>query len=162
MVELRFVQDPIQSERVLDLLHVHLTTMRSQSPACSVHSLEVQELKANEVQFWTAWREDILVGCGAFKELSRTEGELKSMHIVATERGHGYARQLLHHLERAALKAGKKRLFLETGSSEDFSPARRLYESSGYQVCEPFGGYTDDPLSTYMTRALADRGVEVY
>jgi putative acetyltransferase len=46
------------------------------------------------------------------------------------------------------------RLWLETGSTESFIPARRLYASEGFTPCEPFGDYRCDPLSVYMTRSL--------
>jgi putative acetyltransferase len=37
---------------------------------------------------------------------------------------------------------------------EAFAPARRLYRSVGFTVCEPFGEYTVNPFSTCMSRRL--------
>ena len=45
-------------------------------------------------------------------------------------------------------------LWLETGSPDDFLPARRLYESAGFTECGPFGDYRDDPFSVFMEREL--------
>jgi putative acetyltransferase len=45
-------------------------------------------------------------------------------------------------------------LWLETGSTEPFIPALRLYESRGFQRCGPFDGYVDDPFSVFMTRTI--------
>ncbi|MDR4399699.1 GNAT family N-acetyltransferase, partial [Bacillus atrophaeus] len=35
-----------------------------------------------------------------------------------------------------------------------FEPARSLYASFGFQYCEPFSDYTDDPNSVFMTKEL--------
>jgi putative acetyltransferase len=43
---------------------------------------------------------------------------------------------------------------LETGSMLAFAPARLLYESAGFSVCGPFGGYTESENSTFMTLTL--------
>jgi len=45
-------------------------------------------------------------------------------------------------------------LSLETGSYDAFTPARSLYARFGFDECPPFGDYTLDPLSTFMTRVL--------
>ena len=45
-------------------------------------------------------------------------------------------------------------LWLETGSTDEFVPAVRLYESEGFTRCGPFEGYADDPFSVFMTRTL--------
>ena len=36
----------------------------------------------------------------------------------------------------------------------EFAAARHLYASEGFVTCGPFEGYTLDPFSTFMTRAL--------
>jgi putative acetyltransferase len=35
-----------------------------------------------------------------------------------------------------------------------FAPARSLYQSAGFEPCEPFGEYRLSPNSTYMTLYL--------
>lgn len=35
------------------------------------------------------------------------------------------------------------------------APARALYASAGFEVCEPFGEYVLSPYSLYMTLDLA-------
>lgn len=35
-----------------------------------------------------------------------------------------------------------------------FEPARQLYASAGFQLCEPFADYMPDPNSLFMTRVL--------
>ena len=68
--------------------------------------------------------------------------------------GHGVGRALLNHLIGEARAMGMESLWLETGSSEAFMPALRLYESAGFRRCGPFDGYVDDPFSVFMMRAI--------
>ena len=44
-------------------------------------------------------------------------------------------------LVKEARGRGYQRLFLETGSTEEFAAALRLYEREGFSISEPFGGY---------------------
>lgn len=154
MPALRFELDPLTSETVRTMIANHLVLMRSQSPACSVHALEIERLQAPDIEFWSAWMDDELVGGGALKQLSATEGELKSMHVLMAWRGRGLASQILAHLEARARAAGLSRLSLETGSQDTFEPARRFYTKHGYAPCGPFDTYDEDPNSAFMTKAL--------
>jgi putative acetyltransferase len=61
---------------------------------------------------------------------------------------------VLRHIIGEARKRGLKRLSLETGSMTAFEPARRLYESHGFDYCEPFADYRSDPNSVFMTLKL--------
>ncbi len=154
MSGLSFTLDPVTSDEVLALIATHLKQMRSQSPACSVHAMDVSGLQGPDMRFWSVWESDALVGCGALKRLSETEGEIKSMHVLAVHRGKGYSKAILAHIEAAARESGITRLSLETGSQPEFAPARALYARAGYSTCAPFGDYTDDPNSAFMTREL--------
>jgi putative acetyltransferase len=62
--------------------------------------------------------------------------------------------QLLQTIITTAQARSYRRLSLETGSTAHFQPAHTLYERFGFEVCEPFGSYTLDPHSVYMTRLL--------
>ncbi|MBJ8056704.1 GNAT family N-acetyltransferase, partial [Bacillus altitudinis] len=53
-----------------------------------------------------------------------------------------------------AKRRGYKRVSLETGAIAFFEPARKLYESFGFQYCPPFGSYQEDPNSLFMTKEL--------
>jgi putative acetyltransferase len=35
-----------------------------------------------------------------------------------------------------------------------FEPARQLYAACGFNYCEPFGDYANDPNSVFMTMEL--------
>lgn len=133
------------------LLAEHLAQMRSQSPACSVHALDLERLRAPGISVWSAWEAGELMGCGALKQLSPRHGEIKSMRTAAAHRGKGVGRAMLMHLLAIARERGYQRVSLETGATPPFLPAQRLYESAGFERCGPFGDYREDPHSVFMT-----------
>ena len=112
------------------------------------------ELRQPDVTFWSAWSGSELVGCGALRELDPRHGEIKSMRTVSARRRRGVGRAMLTHIVAEARRRSYERLSLETGSMQEFEPARRLYASFGFAVCAPFGDYREDPNSVFMTRAL--------
>jgi putative acetyltransferase len=140
--------------RVLKLLADHLDDMYTVSPPESVHALDVSGLMQPNVSFWVIGDDETTVGCVALKELDREHGELKSMRTDANVRGQGLGRRLLMHALQEARSRGYRRMSLETGSQDFFEPARRLYETYGFEICGPFADYELDPLSVFMTREL--------
>ena len=100
------------------------------------------------------WKKGVLVGCVALKALSSTHGEIKSMHIASSARGVGIGGKLVEHTLSTARGRGYNRISLETGSTEPFAPARRLYERHGFRQCPPFADYIEDGFSMCMTREL--------
>jgi putative acetyltransferase len=53
--------------------------MLANSPPGSCRFLDFDGLRTPEVTFFSIWDENELAGCGAFKELDLTHGEVKSM-----------------------------------------------------------------------------------
>jgi len=153
-VQLTFRRDDLSSPQVRALIAGHLEDMHQHSPPESVHALHVDALRDPDVTFWSVWDGDGLVGCGALKRLDDVRGEIKSMRVVGAYRRRGAGRAILEHLVTEARARGMRSLWLETGSPEAFTPARRLYESAGFRSCSPFDGYVDDPYSVFMTLDL--------
>lgn len=151
---MKFLLDDLSGEPTRALIALHLAGMRANSPPESVHALEVDGLRQPDVTFWSVWLENEIAGCGALKQLDERRGELKSMRVADPFLGRGVGKALLHHLMREAQARGMQSLWLETGSSPAFVPALRLYESAGFVRCGPFGDYTDDPFSVFMTRSI--------
>ena len=147
-------QDDLTGPEIRALLEEHLAHMRSVSPPCSVHALDLDRLRRPEITFWTAWREAALAGCGALKALDARHGEIKSMRTASGYRRQGVARLMLAHIVAEARRRGYERLSLETGSMDAFVPARTLYAEHGFASCPPFGDYAEDPHSVFMTRTL--------
>lgn len=151
---MRIEIDDLQGEAIIGLLEEHMQDMQSTSPPESVHALDVEALRAPEITFWSAWEGSSLMGCGALKQLSGTRGEIKSMRTASQHRRKGVAAQILKTIIDAANTRGYQRLYLETGSMIEFESARLLYSRFGFDQCEPFGNYIEDPNSIFMTLDL--------
>ncbi|OYO20507.1 GNAT family N-acetyltransferase [Enemella evansiae] len=132
-------------------LQAHLDDLAPTAPAESRHALELGELQKDGIRLWVALRAGVLVGTGALAALEPGHEELKSMRTDPAHRGAGIASALLRVLLADARGRGIERISLETGSMEFFAPARRLYARHGFVECDPFGGYVEDPNSTYLT-----------
>lgn len=139
---------------VAALLMRHHAMMRAQSPAESCHVQTLDELKRDDAQVFACRHDGVLLGVGALKPLGGGEAELKSMHVAAEARGRGAGRALLLAILAAARASGHSRISLETGTAPPFAAARALYAAHGFVDCPPFGSYSLDPLSVFMTRAL--------
>ena len=130
------------------LLERHVALMRAGSPEDSCHVLDPTTLMERDCVLIAARADGILQGIGP------KHGEFKSMHTRAEARGKGVAQKMLDALIDHARQTGLARLSLETGTAEPFAPARRLYHRNGFVSCPPFGSYSSDPLSIFMTRLL--------
>jgi putative acetyltransferase len=150
----RIVRDDLTSPQVIELLAVHLAGMRATSPACSVHALELDALRAPEVHFFAAWDADDLLGMGAIKLIGPDHGEVKSMRTNERHLGRGVGAAILTRLLDEARQLGLSRVSLETGTGEPFDAAHALYRRFGFQETGPFGDYTFDPFSAYYTLEL--------
>jgi putative acetyltransferase len=146
--------DDLRGPEIAELLSEHLRDMYLVSPPESVHALDLEELRQPEITFWTLWSQDKLAGCGAIKELDEHHAEVKSMRASSSFLRKGVASKVLQHIVDEAKRRGYKRLSLETGPQEYFKPARNLYERFGFQYCDPFADYVEDPYSVFMTKEL--------
>lgn len=146
--------DDLTRPEVLALLNEHLANMRAISPPGSVHALDVAKLRGPDINFWTAWDAQGLLGCGALKEIGPGHGEVKSMRTPAARRRTGAGRAMIAHIIGAARERKYHSLSLETGAMAAFVPAQTLYQSVGFGFCGPFGSYKDDPNSVFMTLEL--------
>ena len=154
MPDIEIRVDDLAGRATRDLITAHLMGMHDTSPPESVHALDIDGLRHPSITFWSAWVDGDLAGIGALKAIDAERGELKSMRVDDRFRGSGVGRALLRHIMAAARDRGMTSLWLETGSPAEFVPAIRLYESEGFRRCGPFEGYSDDPFSVFMTRAI--------
>ncbi|GAA6169568.1 GNAT family N-acetyltransferase [Sessilibacter corallicola] len=144
----------LENTDVQQLLNEHLLDMEKTSPPESRHALNLDGLKACDVTFWSLWNDGRVLGFGALKELSESHGEIKSMRTQSNARGQGLGAKILEFLIAQAKLRHYTTLSLETGSMDFFKPAHRLYERFGFEVCAPFGSYTEDPNSQFYTLKL--------
>lgn len=137
------------------LFERHTAAMFEETPPESIHMMDAAGLDVAGVSFFVMREDGRAIGMGAFKRLSDpSQGEIKSMHVLAECRGRGLARMMLDHLVAEARAAGMTRLWLETGTQPGFAAARALYLGAGFTECPPFEGYVLDPNSVFMTKAL--------
>lgn len=155
---MRIEVDDLSRPEVLALLSEHLQEMHAITPPGSVHALSPAKLTAPDITFWTVWSDTGLIGCGALKELTARHGEVKSMRTPVGKRRQGAGRFMLTHIITEARRRGYERLSLETGTMQEFAPALSLYESFGFEYCDPFGAYSADPNSHFMTLELSGGG----
>ena len=151
---MRIEIDDLSRPQVHALLQEHLTNMYELSPPEQVFALDVNKLKAPDITFWSVWEEENLIGCGALKELSVSQGEIKSMRTPAATRNRGAGRAVLEHIIAVAKQRGYTRLNLETGTHAAFEPAHNLYRSKGFTPSGPFGSYRPNPHSVFMELRL--------
>ncbi|MEQ1547260.1 MAG: GNAT family N-acetyltransferase [Chakrabartia sp.] len=151
-------EDDLSGPEIRVLLETHFAGMLAHSPADSCHFLDFDGLNAADVTFWSIWDDDQLAGCGALKAITGSaegkQGEIKSMRTDAAHLRKGIAAKMLTHIIAEARDRGYQRLSLETGSGPAFVPAIALYQRFGFTFCGPFGDYTLNPFSRFMTRAV--------
>jgi putative acetyltransferase len=132
----------------------HTADMHADTPPESIHMMDKGALATPGIRFFVMRDGGRAVAMGAYKRIDATHAEIKSMHVLAEDRGRGLSKAMLVHLVATAATDGFARLSLETGVQPTFVAARALYERSGFQECPPFEGYTLDPNSVFMTRVL--------
>lgn len=140
--------------RLAAFLQEHLDDLRPTAPPESQHALDLDGLRRPVVRMWVVEDAEGIVATGALALVAEGHEEVKSMRTHPRARGRGVARALLAHLLDDARARGVQRVSLETGSQDFFAAARALYAGAGFEICGPFGSYTDDPNSTYMTRMV--------
>jgi putative acetyltransferase len=148
------VDDPRKPD-VTALLERHLVFSTSQTPPEHSFALDVEGLVDPAITFFS-YRDagGQVLGVGALKLLGDGTGELKSMHTCAETRGKGIGRAVLRHIIDVARARGLTRLYLETGTTPGFAPARNMYASEGFVPCGAFGGYPITGDNTFFTLVL--------
>ena len=151
---LKSIEGNFDHPEVNELLTKHFIELRAASPEGSAHVLDIDGLKVPSIKFWSLWENDKLMGCGALKFLDKEHGEFKSIRIHDDFRNMGKGIEVINHLIDEAKKLKVKRLSIETGAGAFFEPARKLFNSSGFEPCEPFAHYKNDINSLYFTKLI--------
>ena len=151
---MKSVEGNFDNPKVNELLKKHFIELRSVSPADSAHVLDIAGLKDQSIKFWSLWENNELIGCGALKFLEKNHGEFKSIRVADKFKKAGIGEKIIDHLIEEAKKLEISKLSIETGSGEFFLPARKLFMKSGFEPCNPFAHYNEDPNSCYYTKNL--------
>ena len=139
---------------IVALLKLHLAAMHDHTPPEFAFALNGNELSAPEITFLAAWDGDALMGIGALKQFSATEGEVKSMRTHPDHLRRGVAAARLRRILSEARALGLERLYLETGTSHHYDAAIALYHHHGFTPCPPFADYKPSPHNQFMVLEL--------
>ena len=140
--------------KVHELLTKHFVELRAASPEGSTHVLDIPGLRKPSIKFWSLWKEENLIGCGALKFLQKDHGEFKSIRIHDNSRNMGYGIHVITHLINEAKRLKIKRISIETGAGDFFLPARKLFKKCEFEECQPFAHYKEDVNSVYLTKII--------
>ena len=151
---LKSIEGNFEHPEVNELLTKHFIELKAASPLGSAHVLDIPGLKIDSIKFWSLWKEEQLLGCGALKFLDKEHGEFKSIRIHDDFRNQGNGIKVINHLILEAKRLNIKRLSIETGSGKFFEPARKLFKKCDFVVCKPFAHYKEDLNSIYLTKQI--------
>lgn len=156
----RICHDSIDHPAVIALLRTHAAGCEASSPPGTCYYFDHGKLKAQGLDFVALWDADTLLGVAALAPngpgLEPGHGELKSMHVASAARGRGAGAALMQAILKRARVHDLRRVSLETGVSDYFAAAQRLYARHGFAPCGPFGNYTDNGFSRFMTYVVID------
>ena len=153
---LKSIEGNFDNFEVNELLKKHFIELRAASPEGSAHVLDIPGLKVSSIKFWSLWKNEKLIGCGALKFLDKDHGEFKSIRVHNDFRKKGYGIKVINHLIYKAQKLNIKKLSIETGAGDFFIPARKLFDKCGFEICEPFAHYRKDINSIYLTKIISN------
>ena len=153
---LKSIEGNFDHQDVNDLLIKHFVELRAASPEGSTHVLDIQGLKISSIKFWSFWKNEELLGCGALKFLDKNHGEFKSIRVHDNFRNKGNGVKLIEHLINEAKKLDIKRISIETGAGKFFEPARKLFKRCDFEPCKPFAHYEEDINSLYLTKLISN------
>ena len=153
---MKSIEGNFDNTEVLELLNKHFIELRSVSPEGSAHVLDIEGLKDQNIKFWSLWEDNLLMGCGALKFLNKEHGEFKSIRVEDRFRKKDNGIKILKHLIIEAKKLNVKRISIETGTGDFFTPARKLFNKCGFKLCKPFAHYKEDPNSCYMSMLISN------
>ncbi len=120
------------------------------------HSFYAQFNKIDIIRYAVvAYENENPVGCGAIKQYSKEEVEVKRMYVVPEERGKGVAIKILSGLENWASELGFAKCILETGQKQPEAIA--LYKKGGYKIIDNYGQYAGVENSICFEKKLSSK-----
>jgi len=144
--------DPIEAAALIRELDGYLTSLY---PPESNHLESIEDLSRKNVKMFGCKIKGNIVAMGAVK-LMTVYGELKRLYVSPRYRGKGFAVEILKRLELEILNNCLDYARLETGIYQ--KEALNVFQKNGYDKCNTFGKYIDDPLSVFMEKRLQPMG----
>ena len=133
------------------LLRQSHALMQELFPPEDNYYLEIDDLIADNIAFFTARKGDQIIGTAALANKG-DYGEIKSMFVDEAARGTGAADALMRQLEDEARELKLPMLKLETGNV--LHAAHKLYARHGFTECGVFGDYVTANSSIFMEKSL--------
>ncbi len=140
--------DPRQAKGLIEKLDRYQASLY---PSESNHLDSLDVLCNESVTMVGAMENNLLLAIGAVK-IFNDYGETKRVYVPENHRGKGLAKQLMATLEQKLIEKSIPYAKLETGIYQ--YEAIGLYQQLGYKECQPFGSYSVDPLSVFMSKIL--------
>lgn len=110
------------------------------------------DLEVPRAAFVVVREAGVAVGCGALRELSEEDAEIKRLYVAPAFRRRGISRRILTALEELAINFGYARVFIETGKFQ--TAALNLYRGAGFQEVPAYGPYLENPNSICFEKEL--------
>lgn len=156
MADARIAPADFADQSLQALIRLHLSGMRTHSPADSVHALDATALAEPGLALFVLSDGGEALAMGAIRPIDATSFEIKSMRTLPDRAGRGLGRAVLEYLITEATGRGARRLSLETGSGPAFEPALALYRSRGFRPGPAFGGYTATEFNQFLHLDIED------
>lgn len=143
--------DDVDVQLLISQLNMDLYS-RYPEPGALVFSLEAADIVEGVGALLMAELDGEPVGCCAYRRFDDDPGtaEVKRLYVTLAGRDKKVGRALLDEIERVAAAFGVVRFVLETGPRQP--EAMRVFESSGYSVCEPWGRFVGKDYSICMEK----------
>ena len=140
--------NPKQAENLIKELDAYQSKLY---PPDSCHLDSIETLQNENAYFYGVIENEEIVAIGSVK-IFQNYGELKRIYVPPTQRRKGLAKKIIDKLEALLIS---KNIFLSRLETGPYSiDAIELYKKLGYSICEKFGSYKDDLLSTFMEKKL--------
>ena len=147
------VEDPREAD--VCLLIEELDAEMGQLQTCGNCELSsAEELAQDYVQFLVARYHGHPIACGALVIKDIDWAEIKRMYVRPVVRGKGLSRALLSNLLAMARTRDLRTVRLETSTGQP--AALSLYQSAGFEPCDPYAEYQADagPEAVFMELKL--------
>ena len=100
------------------------------------------------------FKNEIPIGCGAFKIYNEQTVEIKRMFVDINNRKRGFATTILNELTNWANELGFHYAVLETG--DKMTEAINLYLKKGFEIIPNYPPYDEEPTSRCFKKKLSN------
>jgi GNAT superfamily N-acetyltransferase len=117
------------------------------------HAFYAQFNKTDTIKYVIlVYQNNIAIACGAIRELTLGEMEIKRMFVLPDFRRQGFAQMVVKNLESWAQELGYENCILETGKNQP--EAIQLYQKIGFQIIPNYGQYINVENSVCMQKKV--------